>query len=63
LQSSSQVEGNAVRESHVAVGNALQQLENVGVLQRLNERKWGRVWECDEILDLVAEFEQGVSTP
>jgi hypothetical protein len=63
LQSSSQVEGNAVRESHVAVGNALQQLENVGVLQRLNERKWGRVWECDELLDLVAEFEQGVSTP
>ncbi|MDX6486502.1 MAG: hypothetical protein QOF43_1655 [Gaiellaceae bacterium] len=49
-------------KSHVAVGNALQQLENVGVLQRLNERKWGRVWECDELLDLVAEFEQGVST-
>ena len=50
-------------KSHVAVGNALQQLENAGILQRLNEKKWGRVWECDELLDLVAEFEQGVSTP
>jgi Fic family protein len=28
-------------KSHVAVGKALQQLERVGILTRLNERKWG----------------------
>jgi Fic family protein len=50
-------------KSHVAVGNALHQLESAGILQRLNEKKWGRVWECGELLDLVAEFEQDVSTP
>jgi Fic family protein len=50
-------------KSHVAVGNALHQLENAGILQRLNERKWGRVWECGELLDLVTDFEKGVATP
>lgn len=50
-------------KSHVAVGNALRQLEAADVLQPLNERKWGRVWECGELLDLVTEFERSVSTP
>ena len=50
-------------KSHVAVGNALQQLEQAGILKRLNERKWGRVWECDELLDVVGHFEQGMATP
>jgi Fic family protein len=50
-------------KSHPAVGAALNQLEAAGVLQRLNERKWGRVWECGELLDLVAAFERSVSTP
>ena len=27
---------------------------------RLNQRKWGRVWECDELLDLVEDFERTV---
>jgi Fic family protein len=49
-------------KSHVAVGNALAQLEQAGILSRLNEKKWGRAWECDEILDLVTEFERDVST-
>jgi len=49
--------------SHVAVQSALAQLEEAGVLRRLNERKWGRVWECDELLDLIDDFEQSVSTP
>lgn len=49
-------------KSHVAVGSALQRLEAAGVLMRLNEKKWGRVWECDELLDLVTEFEENVST-
>jgi Fic family protein len=50
-------------KSHVAIGNALHQLESAGILRPLNQRKWGRVWECSELLELVAEFEQGVSTP
>lgn len=47
--------------SHVAVGKAIQQLERAGILRRLNERKWGRVWECDELLKLVEDFEKTVS--
>jgi Fic family protein len=49
-------------KSHVAVGRALQQLEHTGVLNRLNERKWGRVWECDELFALVESFEKSVRT-
>ena len=49
--------------SHVAVGSALQQLEDAGILRRLNERKWGRVWECEELLDLVSSFEERLSPP
>jgi Fic family protein len=48
--------------SHVAVGNAIGQLEQAGILVKLNERKWGRVWECEELLELVDEFEESVST-
>ncbi|MGH2884943.1 MAG: Fic family protein, partial [Solirubrobacteraceae bacterium] len=47
-------------KSHVAVGNALQGLERAGILNRLNERRWGRVWECDQLLDLVDAFEKSV---
>ena len=53
------------RTSDVAavLGKRLQELtvlrdrlvkEAAGILRRLNQRKWGRVWECDELLDLVA---------
>jgi Fic family protein len=52
--------GNLVDRSHVAVNNALRQLEEAGIVKRLNERKWGRVWECDELLDLVKDFEESV---
>jgi Fic family protein len=48
-------------KSHVAVGNAINQLEERGVLVRLNERRWGRAWECDELLELVDAFEKSVS--
>ena len=43
--------------SHVSVNKALEQLEDAGILRLLNQRKWGRVWECDELLDLVEDFE------
>ncbi|HET9162468.1 MAG TPA: Fic family protein [Solirubrobacterales bacterium] len=47
--------------SHVAANNALAQLEAAGILRRLNQGKWGRVWECDELLDLVEDFERTVA--
>jgi Fic family protein len=51
-----------IGKSHVAVGRALQELEHAGILKRLNEHKWGRVWECDQLLDLVDAFEKSVQT-
>jgi Fic family protein len=50
-------------KSHVAIGGAIAQLEEAGILTKLNERKWGRVWECGELLTLVDDFEKAVSTP
>lgn len=49
-------------KSHVAVGRALQQLEEASILVRLNERNWGRAWECEQLLTLVDEFEQSLRT-
>jgi Fic family protein len=48
--------------SHVAVNKALRQLEDLGILRPLSERKWGRAWECDEALDLVEDFEASIVT-
>lgn len=48
--------------SHVAVGAAVKPLEDAGILQPLSERKWGRVWECRELLELVERFEKRVSS-
>jgi Fic family protein len=45
-------------KSHVAIGAALTALEGAGALRRLNERKWGRLWECDALLDLISDFER-----
>ena len=45
-------------KSHVAIGTALGALEGAGVLRRLNQRKWGRLWECDALLDLISDFER-----
>lgn len=50
-------------KSHVAVGKALGQLQGAGIVQPLNERRWGRVWDCAELLDLVQGFERDVATP
>jgi Fic family protein len=50
-------------KSHVAVGRALVQLQDAGIVKKLNERKWGRVWECDELLTLIDDFERSLSTP
>jgi len=50
-------------KSHVALGAAIARLERAGILTRLNERKWGRVWECPALLALVDAFEKAVSTP
>ena len=50
-------------KSHVAAGAALRQLEETGILNRLNERKWGRVWECTELLELLESIEKAMATP
>ncbi len=47
-------------KSHTAVNNALNQLEAAGILQPLNERRWGRSWEAREQLDLATAFEERV---
>jgi len=52
-----------VDRSHVAVNNALRRLEDAGVVRRLNQRKWGRSWECTELLELVEAFEESVTSP
>ena len=46
--------------SHVAVNSALRRLEDAGIVRRLNERKWGRAWECDGLLELIEGFEESV---
>jgi hypothetical protein len=50
-------------KSHVAVGNALRRLELAGILKPLDERRWGRVWACAELLDLVGHLEERIATP
>jgi Fic family protein len=45
-------------KSHVAVGAALRALQDIGVLQRLNERKWGHLWECGVLIELVGDTEK-----
>ena len=50
-------------KSHVTVGKALQVLERAGILHGLTERKWGRVWECDQLLNFVDAFEKSVRVP
>lgn len=45
----------------MAVNNALRRLEEANVVRRLNERKWGRAWECTELLELVEGFGESVT--
>jgi Fic family protein len=47
-------------KSHVAVGRALGALEKADVLRPSSERKWGRLWECDALLELVSDFERQI---
>lgn len=49
--------------SRVAANTALERLEGAGIVRRLNERKWGRLWECGELLELVEAFEESVRQP
>lgn len=46
--------------SHVAVNNALLQMEEAGIVRKLNEKKWGRAWECGELFKLLEDFEKSV---
>ncbi len=49
-----------IGRSGEAARNALVQMEAAGIVDPLNERKWGRAWECRELLELIEEFEQSV---
>jgi len=46
-----------------AASGAIRRLEEAGIVRRLDERKWGRLWECDELLELVEDFEESVRRP
>jgi Fic family protein len=52
--------GELLKISAPAAGRALNQLEERGIIKRLNERKWGRAWEAPELLELVQSFERRV---
>lgn len=52
--------GELLSVSAPAAGRALNQLEERGIIRRLNENKWGRAWEASELLDLVHAFERRV---
>jgi Fic family protein len=45
-------------KSREAIRNALAQLEKAGIMRPLNQRKWGRAWECRELLELIEDFEE-----
>jgi Fic family protein len=49
--------------SHAAVRNALVQLEEAGIMRPLNEKRWGRVWECRQLLELIEDFEESARRP
>lgn len=49
-----------IGRSGEAARNALIQMETAGIVHPLNERKWGRAWECRELLELIEEFESSV---
>jgi len=51
-----------IGRSGEAARNALVQMETAGIVHPLSERKWGRAWECRELLALLEEFEQSVRT-
>lgn len=36
-------------------------MEQAGIVRKLNEKKWGRAWECDELLELLEDFEKSVT--
>lgn len=52
--------GELLKISAPAAGRALAQLEERGIIKRLNERKWGRAWEASELLTVVQAFERRV---
>jgi Fic family protein len=52
--------GELLTISAPAAGRALAQLEDRGIIKRLNEKKWRRAWEASELLALVEAFERRV---
>jgi Fic family protein len=49
--------------SSTAAENAIRALEGAGILKRLSEKKWGRLWEAQDVFRLLDEFERELATP
>ena len=52
----------AVGRTKPAVANAIEQMEDAGILTRLSESARNRAWEADGLLDLIVGLEAGVSS-
>jgi hypothetical protein len=49
--------------SSTAAENAIRALEGAGILKRLSAKKWGRLWEAQDVFRLLDEFERELATP
>jgi len=50
----------ALEISDVSAGNALRELERIGVIRQVGRRLRGRVWECPAMYDLMGDFEHAL---
>jgi Fic family protein len=49
--------------SNTAAENAVRALETAGILKPLSAKKWGRLWEAQDVFRLLDEFERELATP
>jgi Fic family protein len=49
--------------SNTAADNAVHTLQDAGILEPLNEKRWGRRWEAPEVFALLDDFERELATP
>jgi Fic family protein len=49
--------------STTAAENAVRALEAAGILKPLSAKKWGRLWEAQDVFRVLDEFERELATP
>ena len=49
------------KRSKPAVGGAIQELVDAGILRPLSESRRNRAWEASELLDLIVDLEEGIA--